>query len=110
MTTIAPRELTPSRSPIRERTQACSRSCSSATSRSHSLGGRLILAGECGYSAIEFLHQDGGLRRAACTDGVVFTELTPPDAAGQLRALDAEGRPLPGSAIPVARLRAAFSR
>lgn len=76
----------------------------------HSLGGRLILAGECGYSAIEFLHQDGGVRRAPCTDGVVFTELTSPDATGQVRALDPEGRPLPGSAIPVSRLLAPPSR
>jgi hypothetical protein len=71
----------------------------------HSLGGRLILAGECGYSAVEFLHEDGGARKVACTGGVVFTELTPPDAAGQVRALDQEGRPLPGSTIPVTRLR-----
>jgi len=67
----------------------------------YSLGGRLILAGECGYSAVEFLHQDGGARRVTCTDGAVFTELTSPDAAGQLRALDREGRPLPGSTAPV---------
>jgi hypothetical protein len=71
----------------------------------HSLGGRLILAGECGYSAVEFLHEDGGARKVACIDGVVFTELTPTDAAGHVRALDHEGRPLPGSTIPVTRLR-----
>ena len=71
----------------------------------HSLGGRLILAGECGYSAVEFSHQDGGARRVACTDGVVFTELTSADEAGQVRALDREGRPLAGSTIPVTRLR-----
>jgi hypothetical protein len=66
-----------------------------------SLGGRLIIAGECGYSAVEFLHQDGGARRVECTDGVVFTKLTPADAAGEVRALDADGRPLPGSIIAV---------
>lgn len=70
----------------------------------HSLGGRLILAGECGYSAVEFVHQDGDARRVACTDGVVFTELTPTDAAGQVRALDREGRPVSGSTIQVSRL------
>lgn len=64
----------------------------------HSLGGHLILAGECGYSAIEFLHLDSGTRRVQCSDGLVFTELNPADAAGQLRALDSRGRPLSWSA------------
>jgi hypothetical protein len=59
------------------------------------LGGHLILAGECGYSAIEFLHLDSGTRQVKCTDGLIFTELNPDDAAGHLRAL-ADGRPLPG--------------
>jgi hypothetical protein len=67
----------------------------------HALGGHLILAGECGYSAIEFLHLDSGTRRVQCTDGLVFTELNPADAAGQLRALNSDGLPLPGSAGPV---------
>jgi hypothetical protein len=67
----------------------------------HSLGGRLILAGECGYAAIEFLHQDGSVRRVQCTDGIVFTELNPADAAGEMRALDAHERPMPGSSSPV---------
>jgi hypothetical protein len=71
----------------------------------HMLGGHLILAGECGYSAIEFLHPDGGARRVECTDGLVFADLNPADAAGQVRALDREGRPLAGSTIPVTRLR-----
>jgi hypothetical protein len=65
------------------------------------LGGRLILAGECGYSAIEFVHLDSGTRRAECADGLVFTELSPADAAGQLRALNADGHSLPGSTGPV---------
>lgn len=71
----------------------------------HALGGALILAGECGYSAVEFLHPDGGARRVDCADGLVFTELTPADAAGQVRALDRKGRPLLGSTVPVSRLR-----
>ena len=71
----------------------------------HALGGRLILAGECGYSAVEFLHRDGATRRVDCTDGLVFTELDLADAAGQLRALDKGGLPLPWSIMPVSRLR-----
>ena len=71
----------------------------------HSLGGRLILAGECGYGGIEFLHQDGDARRVQCTDGLVFTELNPSDAAGEMRALNADGRPLPGSTSPVPQPR-----
>jgi hypothetical protein len=67
----------------------------------HALGGHLILAGECGYSSIEFLHLDSGTRQVKCTDGFIFTELSPADAAGQLRALNADGGPLPGSARPV---------
>jgi hypothetical protein len=67
----------------------------------HSLGSKLILAGECGYSAIEFLHPDGSSRRVSCTDGLVFTELNPADGVGDVRALDADGRPLLGSTIPV---------
>jgi hypothetical protein len=67
----------------------------------HAIAGHLILAGECGYSAIEFLHPDGSSRRSACADGLVFTELNPADQAGQMRALDAKGDPLPGSTGPV---------
>jgi hypothetical protein len=73
----------------------------------HSLGTRLILAGECGYRAVEFVHSDGTTRAIACTDGLVFTELTSADAAGEVQALDVEGRPLPGSRIAVPRLRPA---
>jgi hypothetical protein len=71
----------------------------------HALGGRSILAGECGYHAVELVHQDGSSRTVDCTDGIVFTELTQADETGQVRALDQEGRPLPGSTISVARLR-----
>lgn len=67
----------------------------------HALGGRVILAGECGYSAIEFLHRDGSTRRVECTDGLVFAPLNPSDAAAQVRALDAAGHPVPGSTGPV---------
>jgi hypothetical protein len=72
----------------------------------HALGGRLILAGECGYAAVEFLHLDGRVRRVECTDGLVFTDLNPADAAGEMRALDADGHPPPGSTVSVPRLRA----
>ena len=71
----------------------------------HALGGRFILAGECGYGAIEFLHRDGGARRVECMDGLVFTELNSADAAGEVLALNTDGRPLPGSTVPVWRLR-----
>ncbi len=67
----------------------------------HTIAGHLVLAGECGYSAIEFLHPDGSSRRTECMDGVVFTELNPSDQSGQLRAVDAKGDPLPGSTEPV---------
>ncbi len=70
----------------------------------HTFGGRSILAGECGYEAVEFTHQDGSSRTVDCSDGIVFTQLTPADETGQVRALDREGRPLPGSAIPVRRI------
>jgi hypothetical protein len=70
----------------------------------HALAGHIILVGECGYSAIEFLHRDGGTRRVECTDGLVFTELNQADAAGEVRALDTDGRPLAGSTA-VQRLR-----
>ncbi|HTY29412.1 MAG TPA: hypothetical protein VMD51_14895 [Mycobacterium sp.] len=63
----------------------------------HRLGDHQILAGECGYSAIEFIHTDDTTRTVACNDGLVFVDLEPADAAGSLRALDAQGHPLPGS-------------
>jgi hypothetical protein len=62
----------------------------------HTIAGHLVLAGECGYSAIEFLHPDGSSRRTECMDGVVFTELNPSDQSGQLRAVDAKGGPTAG--------------
>jgi len=70
----------------------------------HTFGGRSILFGECGYNAVEFVHEDGGSRTVGCSDGIVFTQLTPADETGQVRALDHEGRPLPGSTIPIKRL------
>ena len=63
----------------------------------HTLGGHQILAGECGYSAIEFIHTDDTTRTVACSDGLVFVDLQPADIGGSLRALDAQGQPLPGS-------------
>jgi hypothetical protein len=70
----------------------------------HTFGGRSILYGECGYNAVEFVHEDGDSRTVDCNDGIVFTELTPADETGQVRALDHERRPLPGSTIPIKRL------
>jgi hypothetical protein len=67
----------------------------------HRLGGRGILTGECGYSAVEFLHPDGSTRTVGCRDGLVYTELSTSDTAGELRALDTAGHPLPGSTTPV---------
>ena len=67
-------------------------------------GDRSILFGECGYNAVEFVHEDGSSRTVGCSDGIVFTQLTPSDETGQVRALDHEGRPLPGSTIPLTRL------
>ena len=67
----------------------------------HALGGHSILAGECGYSAVEFVHRDGTVRSVPCSDGLVFSDLDPSDAAGNLRAVDADGHPLPGSTTPV---------
>ena len=72
-------------------------------SAGHSLGGSLVLAGECGYSAVELLHRDGGVRRIECTDGVVLAALSAEDASGQMRALDSDGRPIAKSTNDVAK-------
>jgi hypothetical protein len=50
----------------------------------HALGNRSILAGECGYHAVEVVHQDGSSRTVDCTGGIVFTELTQADETGQV--------------------------
>jgi hypothetical protein len=70
----------------------------------HSFGGSLILAGVCGYSAVQLVHSDGYTRTAGCTDGLVFTELDSADAAGSVRAVGPDMLPLPGSTVPVPRL------
>jgi hypothetical protein len=69
----------------------------------HPLGGHSILAGECGYSAVELLHPDGSARRVECTNQAVFAELTAADTAGKLRARDRRGRPIPRSTTEVAK-------
>jgi hypothetical protein len=69
----------------------------------HPLGGHSILAGECGYSAVELLHRDGSVRRVECTDQAVFADLTAADADGRLRVLDRRGRPIPRSTTDIAR-------
>jgi hypothetical protein len=60
----------------------------------HALGGHMILAGECGYGAVQFVHADGSVRTVACLDGLVFADLEPADAAGRMRVLDANGEPV----------------
>jgi hypothetical protein len=69
----------------------------------HALGGSFVLAGECGYSAVELLHRNRGVRRVECTHGVVLAALSAEDASGQLRALDRDGRPIPKSTNDVAK-------
>jgi hypothetical protein len=61
------------------------------------LGGHTILVGQCGYSAVQFVHGDGSVRTVDCTDGLVLADLQPSDMTGEMRALGADGQPLPGS-------------
>lgn len=68
-----------------------------------SLGGHTILVGECGYSAVQFVHRDGSVRTVDCTDGLVLADLQPRDLTGKMRALGADGQPLPGSSHFVTR-------
>jgi hypothetical protein len=68
----------------------------------HRLGGTAILAGECGYSAVELIHRDGSVRTVRCKDGLLFATLEPADVAGEIQAI-AGGKRLPGSRGPVAR-------
>jgi hypothetical protein len=72
----------------------------------YALGGDVVLVGACGYSAVELLHRDGSSRTVACRDGLVIAKLRLADAAGELRAIDAKGHPLPGSRGPVPEPRA----
>ncbi len=65
------------------------------------LGGHSVLAGECGYHGIQFLHRDGTTRTILCADGLVFADLSPADSAGSFRAVDARGRPVAGSSLSV---------
>jgi hypothetical protein len=65
------------------------------------LGGHSVLAGECGYHGIQFLHRDGTTRTILCADGLVFADLSPADSAGSFRAVDARGRPVAGSSLRV---------
>jgi hypothetical protein len=67
----------------------------------HRLGGIAILAGECGYSAVELIHRDGTVRRIRCENSVVFAKLEPADIAGDLRAINAKGEALRGSRVPL---------
>jgi hypothetical protein len=62
--------------------------------RIESLGGHTILVGECGYSAVQFIHGDGTDRTVECTDGLVLADLEPADLAGEMQALGADGQPV----------------
>ena len=53
-----------------------------------------ILAGECGYAAVRFIHRDRSVRTVSCSDGLVFQKLEPADTAGEMGFLDANGLPL----------------
>lgn len=72
----------------------------------YALGGDAVLVGACGYRVVEFLHRDGSRRTVGCKEGLVLAKLGPEDMAGELRAVDAKGRPLPGSRGPVRQPRA----
>jgi hypothetical protein len=72
------------------------------------LGGVDVLAGECGYRAVELVHPDGSVRTVECGDGVVFARLEEADMAGVLRAVGADGRPLPTSEAAVQELVTTF--
>jgi hypothetical protein len=67
----------------------------------HRLGGSAILAGECGYYAVELIHPDGTVRRIRCENWVVFAKLEPADIDGELRAINAKGEALRGSRVPL---------
>jgi hypothetical protein len=67
----------------------------------HAFGGHTILVGGCGYGAVQFVHGDGSVRTVDCDDGVLFVDLQAADAAGELRTLDASGRPVPRSSTLV---------
>jgi hypothetical protein len=67
----------------------------------HRLGGVSILAGECGYSGVQFIHRDRSVRTVPCSDGLVFQKLESADTAGEMGFLDANGHLLPRSRHPV---------
>ena len=74
----------------------------------YELGGADVLAGECGYRAVELAHPDGSVRTVDCEDGVAFARLESADMAGELRAVDAGGKPLPSSTIAVRQIVTMF--
>jgi hypothetical protein len=71
----------------------------------HSRGGDAILAGACGYAAVELIHRDGSTRKVRCEEGLVLAGLEAVDLAGHVRAVDARNRPPYRSRLPVAALR-----
>ena len=74
----------------------------------YELGGVDVLAGECGYRAVELAHPDGRVRTVDCEDGVAFARLESADMAGTLRAVGADGKPLPSSAVAAQQLVTTF--
>jgi hypothetical protein len=71
----------------------------------HEFGGTAILAGQCGYAAVELTREDGVSRTVRCREGIVFARLEPGELDGALQALDKTGQPLRGSRVELARLR-----
>jgi hypothetical protein len=74
----------------------------------YELGGVDVLAGECGYRAVELVHLDGSVRTVDCEDGVALAKLEGADMAGALRAVGADGKPLASSKIAVQQLVTTF--
>jgi hypothetical protein len=71
----------------------------------YQLGGVSVLAGHCGYGAVQFIHRDRSVRTVPCSDGLVFEKLESADTAGEMGFLDANGQLLPHSRSPVPQPR-----
>lgn len=71
----------------------------------HALGGYAVLAGKCGYRALQFVHDNGSQRTVPCRDGLVLASLEPEDLAGEMQAIDRRGRPVPSSRGPAPKPR-----
>lgn len=65
------------------------------------IGSQSFLVGTCGYAAIELLQRGETRRRVACEDGLVLARLGHADLNGEMWAIDATGRPLARSRVPL---------